>query len=381
MPVRNYMRIDPRHDHSFRIPRPETSLIINAPNACNDCHREQSAQWASDALRRWYGESRQALHSYGPVFHSAWSGQSGAESLLVTIAADHTIPAVVRASALAEVGRTLSPALALLARAGLADIDPLVRMGALNMLEHAPASQIWSIASPALSDPVAGIRIRAAQLLAATPSTEQSPLDRERFEAAGQEFVAAQRLNADRPDSRTALGGFFAQRGQISEAEEELKAALRLDPAFTPAAINLADVYRLVGQDRNGEKILRDILSVIPNDASLHYALGLALVRLNELDMAISEFATSAELNPGDARYGYVLGVALHSADRLLEATAALSQNIIRHPADRMSYMALISFALQASDNASALRFTEAASRVFPNDEQFSGLLVRLKNR
>src|SRR5262249_43171447 len=34
MPARTYMVIDPRHDHSFRIPRPDLSVRLGTPNAC-----------------------------------------------------------------------------------------------------------------------------------------------------------------------------------------------------------------------------------------------------------------------------------------------------------------------------------------------------------
>ena len=38
MPTRDYMVVDPRHDHSMRIPRPDLSVAIGTPNACNNCH-------------------------------------------------------------------------------------------------------------------------------------------------------------------------------------------------------------------------------------------------------------------------------------------------------------------------------------------------------
>ena len=96
----------------------------------------------------------------------------------------------------------MSPANIDLARKGLADPDPMVRIGALDMLEACPATQIWPLVSPLLSDPSRGVRIRAVALLAAVPTASQPPADRERFERAAAEFIAAQRLNADRPEAR-----------------------------------------------------------------------------------------------------------------------------------------------------------------------------------
>src|SRR5262249_20675835 len=136
-----------------------------------------------------------------------------------------------------------------LARAGLGDPDPMVRVGALEMLDNLPGAQIWPLASPLLSDSNRGVRIRAAALLAVVPTANQPPADRERFERAAGEFVAAQRLNADRPEARAALANFYARRGLPADAEPEYKAALHLSAQYAPAAINLADLYRQLGRD------------------------------------------------------------------------------------------------------------------------------------
>ncbi len=39
-PEQNYMVIDGRHDHSFRLPRPDLSLSLGSPNACTQCHQK-----------------------------------------------------------------------------------------------------------------------------------------------------------------------------------------------------------------------------------------------------------------------------------------------------------------------------------------------------
>jgi len=58
MPERTYMVVDRRHDHSFRVPRPDLSGRIGTPNACNDCHADKSAQWAASAIETWHGANR-----------------------------------------------------------------------------------------------------------------------------------------------------------------------------------------------------------------------------------------------------------------------------------------------------------------------------------
>ena len=34
MPQTTYMDVDPRRDHSFRVPRPDLSVKLGTPNAC-----------------------------------------------------------------------------------------------------------------------------------------------------------------------------------------------------------------------------------------------------------------------------------------------------------------------------------------------------------
>ena len=61
MPTRTYMVIHPRHDHSMRIPRPDLTVTLGTPNACNACHTDKSAQWAADAVRTWVWTRAQGL--------------------------------------------------------------------------------------------------------------------------------------------------------------------------------------------------------------------------------------------------------------------------------------------------------------------------------
>jgi hypothetical protein len=55
MPGKVYMGTDLRHDHSFRVPRPDLTVKYGTPNACTNCHNNKSAQWAADAVTKWYG--------------------------------------------------------------------------------------------------------------------------------------------------------------------------------------------------------------------------------------------------------------------------------------------------------------------------------------
>src|SRR5271168_2811517 len=72
--------------------------------------------------------------------------QSDAARLLAIVAGDGNAPAVARASALSELGTRATPANLNLARTAIIDPDPMVRIGALDLLGNAPLEQRWSIA-------------------------------------------------------------------------------------------------------------------------------------------------------------------------------------------------------------------------------------------
>ncbi len=381
MPVRTYMEIDQRHDHGLRIPRPDLSVKLGTPNACNDCHTDKTAQWAASAVEQWHGPHRKGFQNYAEAFAASWNGNADAATLLAAVAGDPDNPAIARASALTELHSRVSPANIALAKAGVADPDPQVRIAVLDMLEGLAGNRIWSIASPLLSDPVRGVRIRAVSVLADVPTADQPVDDRAAFERATSEYVAAQQFNADRPEARSALGGFYARRGLRREAESEYKAGLRLSPQYIPAAINLADLYRQLGRDGEAEDVLRTAIAASPQDAGLHHTLGLTLTRQKRPEAALSEFRAAAELEPDRARYAYVYAVALHSAGRVQDSLKVAKENVARHPDDRDTLLALVSFNRQAGDTAAALEHAEQLMRLFPDDRQLQGLVQDLRSQ
>jgi predicted CXXCH cytochrome family protein len=379
MQTRTYMVVDIRHDHTFRVPRPDLSLTLGTPNACNDCHRDKPAQWAAAAVEQWFGPNRKGSQTFGTAFHAARTDQADATALLGIIAADRNVPAVARASALSELASRVSPANIGTARAGLVDSDPMVRIGALDMLANVPTAQIWQLVFPLLSDPVRGVRIRAASLLAAVPVASQPQADRPRFDQAAAEFIAAQRANAERPEARTTLANFLARRGQRTDAESEYKAALQLSPQYAIASINLADLYRQLGRDGEGESVLRTALTASPRNAAVHYALGLTLTRLKRPGEALAEFQQATELEPDSSQYAYVYAVALHSSDRRNEAMTVLKEALKGHPNDRDILSALIAFNRTDGDAAAALHYAEKLAAIAPEDRGLTKLIDELR--
>ncbi|TAK49104.1 MAG: tetratricopeptide repeat protein [Xanthobacteraceae bacterium] len=379
MPARTYMAVDTRHDHGFRIPRPDLSVRLGTPNTCNGCHRDKSFGWAAEAVEKHHGPVRKTARGFAEAFHAARTHQPDAAARLERLARNPDEPAIARATALVELGPSLSPGAINVYRGGLADPDPLVRIGALRGLAALAAGQRWNLASALLDDKVRGVRIEAAAFLAPVPPSQLSADDRRRFDRAADDYVAAQRFNADRPEARSNLGNFYAQRGRPAEAEREYLAALRLDPRFAAAAIGLADVYRLQRRDREGEAVLRQSASFAPQDAAIYHALGLALVRLKKSEAAMETLKTAADLDPAQPHYAYVYAIALNSGSRSAEALRVLEANLARHPQHAETLSALVSINRENGRGADTLRYAEKLYALNPAVPGLRTLIDRLR--
>ena len=116
MPAANFMVIDARRDHSMRVPRPDQTVALGVPNACNNCHDKKDAPWAAAAVRSWYGRDAQGFQNFAPTFRNAELGKPGAGASLAAIAADPSQPAIARASALDRMQNTPATAAGTAAR-------------------------------------------------------------------------------------------------------------------------------------------------------------------------------------------------------------------------------------------------------------------------
>jgi Flp pilus assembly protein TadD len=359
MPTRTYMVIDPRHDHSFRVPRPDLSAQIGTPNACNACHANRDARWAATRIRSWFGHDPQGYQRFALAFAHSNAGAVGAAKELRTVASDTGEPPIARATALARLDANANSATLDIVVGALRDTNPLIRMGALDSISGAPAELRSRYAMALLSDPLRTIRIEAASALAGVPLASASVEQRAAFDRAAKEYVDSQRYNADRADARVNLASFQGRRGDTARAEQELKGAIALDPLFAPAYVNLADLYRARGREAEVQQVLRHGLERSPKSAALHHALGLALVRAKKNDQALAELALAAKLDPANPRFVYVYGVALHSADRVDAALETLVKASVAHPADTDILQALVSFYRDRGSATEAQRYAE----------------------
>ena len=346
MPDTKYMVADPRRDHSLRVPRPDLTVDLGIPNACSGCHNDRSkgetAQWAADQVRTWYGEKRNEPEHYAHGIAAGRAVADGGEQKLLKTARDPKVRAAVRASAISLLSNYGSDrALAEAVRA-LEDEDPLIRATAVRSLQYAPGLEAYRRLAPMLHDPVRAVRVEAARLLTQIPRSEFSQDDLAAFDAALEEYLIGQGAVADQAAAHLNLAVVYTNLAQghygvpgspdtkyLALAEAEYRNAMRIEADFIPARINLAMLCDTLGRKDEAETLFQEIVELDPEMAEAHYSLGLLLAENEDrMEEAVASLGRAADLSPENARIHYNYGLALQKLERRDEAEEALKESL-----------------------------------------------------
>jgi Flp pilus assembly protein TadD len=364
MPARTYMIVDPRRDHSLRVPRPDLSVEIGTPNACTSCHRDRPAKWAADAVERWTAGRPRPAH-YGLALDAGRRDLPNADTRLIGLIGDTTAPAVARATAVSLLHHRSVASIQAIERAAR-DPEPLVRLAAVGAADSLGLDSRLSLLGRLLDDPLRAVRIDAARALADAPAERLTPEQRAALDRGLADYRRAQEINADRPEAQVNLGILADRRGEPDAAQRAYARAISLDPTFVPAYVNLADHYRARDQDVQGEQLLRQGIARVPGAPALHHALGLLLVRRGQSAEGLVALGRATELAPSSARYAYVYGVALNSTSAGARALGILKQAHDRHPGDPDILAALATISRDRGARDAARTYTRRLMEVAP---------------
>ncbi len=377
MPTRTYMTVHARRDHAIRIPRPDLTLRIGTPNACNGCHADRDARWATDQVRAWWGVGVANRPHYGTAIAAGRSGAPGAAEGLAALLADPKTPGIVRGTAAMLLGRNLGPVAVRALETAVADPDALVRRGAVEAAPMLPPPDRWRLFGRLLADPFRVVRIDAARHLAGTsPPTSE---DAARLAAALREARAAATYAADGPEGGMGLGNLALAEGDLVGAERAFRAVLEDAPAFAPASVNLADVLRMQGREPEAFRVLEAGLALLPDAAALHHALGLALVRARRLPEAAVRLERAVALAPNEASFAVAWAIYLSDTGDAPRALAVLEAALVRRPYDLDALVHLARLRAAAGDRAGTIDALRRIEALVPHDPRFRAERERME--
>lgn len=383
MPTKTFMGVDKRRDHYFRIPRPDLSKTLASPDACTACHRDKQPKWASHAIEQWFGTPQRPPLN-GQALHAARQGAPDSLAQLAAVIGDLGKPAIIRASAaelLVNLGEPALPSL----RQALKDDSALVRAYAVAGFSELPPVERVEQLLPLLDDPTRAVRDEAVRALASIPLSAMVESRRADFQAALADYEQRLRSNADLPGNRLNLGILLERKGQQLEALEQYRQALKFDPYFSPARVNLVNLANSILLQNEAEKVLREgvALSAMPavDRGNLAYMLALLLVERGQPQEAAKWFEEAAKALPQNARIRYNQGLLLLQLQRLDEARVVLQEGLAQAPEDADLLYALIYLHGSLGQRDLTLQYIARLQKVAPNDPRLAAIKQELRLR
>ncbi len=145
---------------------------------------------------------------------------------------------------------------------------------------------------------------------------------------AHEHFLRASQINPHDPMSRSNLGAYAQDHGDLRQAVEEYETTIRetSDPALLASTYaNLGGAYRDLGDDAKALDSYNHALQLNPNQFNAYLGMGRLLEKEGKLDDAIANYSRSVAITPSES--GYLrLGHALEQAGRRSEALAAYQE-------------------------------------------------------
>ncbi len=419
MPQTTYMEVHARRDHSVRNPRPDLSVQLGLPNACTRCHLDKKKAGLEDrddlrqyldwilaarkgdekvkavlsqldqemnkACTEWYGKQRQRERQFdkyfAPTIDAAHRGGPQAEKGLVRVAGDARLPAIVRATALLELGQydglpSTNATLEL-----LRDPYPPIRATAIGNLQGwLPEGEFAQAIAPLLTDPIRLVRTEAARALSGVPEGTLRGFQRQQLSDVLTEYRRGLLVNNDRAGAHLMLGIVAEGQGQSEQAVRAYQDALRVEPRTTGPRTNLAALYDRLAEteDRRASQA-----ASLGNSSSAEKAAGEAnrlrqeasRLRREELDL----FARDARLAPEAPFVQYRYGMLLYLHRRYDEAEQTLRKAHDLEPNNPQFLLGLVLFYKERNELQQALPLAEQLLRLRPQDATYAQVLNEIR--
>ena len=324
MPTNTYMGVDKRRDHSFKVPAPHLTEKFGTPNACNSCHEDKSLQWAQDKIDEWHGPSA-PLHPAEMQYMLLLSGDTLTLNSHFSLAKNKALPDIKRATVVSLLPASVQTLAYKYAKMLANDESPLVRLAFSDISFLVDKHRRVELLKALLADEYKAVRVSAAEQLIA--SGELAIISAKVLD----ELYEASEQNLWRGEGNLNASLIQANQGNFEKAKDFLEAGISRDPFFEPNYINLANLYRSLGDSALEAATLEEALNANQHSPLMHYAEGMRLIRSQDLNAAITHFNIATDIEPTNSNYLYILALALDKAgntNRAIELLKARSPNV-----------------------------------------------------
>lgn len=193
--------------------------------------------------------------------------------------------------------------------------------------------------------------------------------------AAISELNTASVFNSQDPEVYYYLGQVHTQLEEWETAKKYFQQALRLQPTYVLARIDLGLTYQQQKNSSAASESLRIATELSINHPSAHYYLGYVFAEQKQWDQAIDSYLEALVLNPLYRQMRQQLGYGLYSAQQLPEAIRHYRKKLSEDSEDPTHYYRLGNAFLAQNELSQAVSSYQKGLEYNPKDTQ---MLVRL---
>ncbi len=383
MTGKDYMQVDFRRDHSFRIPGPDISVKFGPPNACNNCHSDKSAKWAALTIKKWYGSptSKDHFFSFTQILAKASKGGPNAESELLQLVKDTTQPAIARATAIWYLSQFPDKQSVNVMRIALHSGKGLIRISAVKALYNLSPSIRDQMLKPMIMDSIRTVRITAAMGLADLQKSDFSVTEQSAYGKVNKELEESFEVTQYFPAGQFNQGEYYERKKKWNKAVTAYQKAIAKNPRFNEARLNLADLYNQLGQNDKAEKLLKTVIKQEPDFGPTYYSLALLTAQEGKLKESLAYFNKATKQMPDNARVYYNWAIVLQKLKQYRYSEIKYLRAINIDPNNTEYQYGIITLYLQQNNFKTALSHAKKLIELQPNNREYQELIQVIKSK
>jgi tetratricopeptide (TPR) repeat protein len=367
-----YMGNDFRRDHSFRIPRPDQSMKYGTPNACNSCHTNKSAEWASNFINSKYGDKRPDHFS-----NYLLAGYEGNQDALHYLISQNKYPELARATALYQyTNNQLSTDEVNGLRRFLKDSSIFVRNEAVRSFEKINDQSRYGDIEPLLRDSIRLVRISAVKYFN-TIGADMS--GNPAFKKAEKEYLEELDMSADFASGQNQIGLYQETKGHTDLAIKAYRKALEMDNRYNLSRMNLALLLYKQGSVNEVTNLYLKVIELEPDYSNSYYMLGLLYNETGDAQKALKYLAEACDKKPVNIRAYYNYALKLQAEGMNQKSVEIMNKALNLFPSNEsLLYVKLIG-EINLKQNIAAYSTCSKLIQLAPNNTNYQQIFESLK--
>ncbi len=299
MPKREFVGHFLRSDHSFRPPMPEATIKFGSPNACNQCHKNKSPEWANSIVKkRPNGNYQEETLKWAQLIKEARNQDWTNVNKIFDYIRNPETNEVVANSFIRLLVNYQDDSKADVLITALNNKSELVRSSAAYALAGIFTDEAKNALLTACEDDIRLVRIQAVNAILMFPVESFSADQQTVIHKAEQEYITSLTSRLDNWSNHYNLGIYHQNKGSINEALQSYETAARLYPPSVMPLINSSVLYSYVGNNAKAEENLKKVLKFDPSNEAANLNLGLLLAEQGRIDEAEKALKTAYDANP-----------------------------------------------------------------------------------